>query len=166
MSCHAYVSCFIVMTLFTISPLRSFTISSYCWFHHFEMCPSGTHLYKRVCPSVRLSVRPSVRWSVTLVQSPRFSAVFGQSKILWWIEWSTKVFWVPDECAERPKLLTPIWSSHCKMLITPITLNQEHSHQLRQIYEVTLSNPGPSVTVRRITNPSVISVHAILNPLC
>ena len=35
------------------------------FFHlHFQMRPSGTHLHKRVCPTVGPSVRPSVRPSV------------------------------------------------------------------------------------------------------
>ena len=35
-----------------------------------------SHLYKRVCPSVRRSVGPSVRWSVTLDLQSCLSAVF------------------------------------------------------------------------------------------
>ena len=60
------------------------------------MRPSGTHLYKRVCPSVgpsvRRSVRPSVCPSVTQVQKPRFLTVFGHGEVLYWIKWSTNVF--------------------------------------------------------------------------
>ena len=33
--------------------------------------------------SIRGSVRPSVRWSITPVQKPRFLAVFGHKEILY-----------------------------------------------------------------------------------
>ena len=59
------------------------------------MRPSGTHLYKRVCPSVHPSVRRSVCMYVTQGQKPRFSAVFGQCEILTWNKWSTSMFWEP-----------------------------------------------------------------------
>ena len=45
--------------------------------------------------SIRGSVRPSVRRSVTPVQKPRFPDVFGRGEILYWIKWSTNVFWEP-----------------------------------------------------------------------
>ena len=36
---------------------------------HLSFLDASTHLYNRVCPSVRLSVRPSVRPSETLFLS-------------------------------------------------------------------------------------------------
>ena len=53
------------------------------------MRPSGTYLYKRLCPSVG----PSVGRSVTPVQKLRFSAVFGHGDILHWSKRSTNMFW-------------------------------------------------------------------------
>ena len=68
---------------------------------------------------IRVSVGPSVRPSVTPVQKPRFSAVFGQGEILYRIKWSTNMFW------ESPLLLSRfIWQfvrltlHSCHMFIT------------------------------------------------
>ena len=50
----------------------------------------GTHFYKRVSPPVHPSITP--------VQKPHFSAVFGYGEILLflcWIKWSTNMFWEP-----------------------------------------------------------------------
>ena len=80
------------------------------------MRPSGTHLYKMVCPSVGPSVRPSVRLSVTTpVQKPRFSAVFGHGDILHWNKWSTKMFWEP-----------PLLLSHFTRLFVFLSLHMCH----------------------------------------
>ena len=48
-----------------------------------------------VFPLVHLSVRRSVYLSVMPAQNPRFSAVFGYGKILYWIKWTRNVFWMP-----------------------------------------------------------------------
>ena len=76
------------------------------------MRPSGKHLYKRVCPSVGWSVRwlacrlvgLSVGPSVTPVQKPRFSAVFGYGEILHWNKWSTNMFWESFHPSVRPSV--------------------------------------------------------------
>ena len=48
-----------------------------------------------VRPSVCRSVRPSIHRSVTPVQKPRFSAVFGHDEILHWIYCETNMIWEP-----------------------------------------------------------------------
>ena len=65
---------------------------------------ASSHLYKRVCPSVRPSVRRSVGPSVTPVQKPRFSAVFGHGEILHWNKWSTNMFWESFHPSVRPSV--------------------------------------------------------------
>ena len=45
--------------------------------------------------SVCRLVRPSLCLYVTQVLRPRFLAVFGHNKILYWIKWSTNRFWEP-----------------------------------------------------------------------
>ena len=79
------------------------------------MRPSGTHLYKRVCPSVRWSVRRSV----TPVQNPRTSPVFDHGEILHWNKWSTNMFWEPPLLLSRFTRLFVHLSLHiCHMINT------------------------------------------------
>ena len=74
------------------------------------MRPSGTHLYKKVCPSVG----PCVGESVTPMQKPRFSAVFGYGEILHWNKWSTNMFWE----SFHPSVCTSASSYICHMINT------------------------------------------------
>ena len=54
--------------------------------------------------AVRPSVRPSVGRSVTPVQKPHFSAVFGHGEILHWNKWSTNMFWESFHPSVRPSV--------------------------------------------------------------
>ena len=62
---------------------------------HATLWPHVFRCVRQERISIRGSVRPSVRMSVTQVQKPRFSIVFGHCEILYWNKWSTNMFWEP-----------------------------------------------------------------------
>ena len=69
-------------------------------FFPFLMRPLGTHLYRRVCPSVHPSIHPSVHPSVGRLVSYNCAKIvslswFGHDELLYWSKWSTNIFWEP-----------------------------------------------------------------------
>ena len=110
-----------------------------------QFLDASSHLYKRVCPSVRRSVgpsvcpsvRPSVRRSVTPVQKPRFSAVFGHGEILHWNKWSTSMFWEP-----------PLLLNHFTRLFVHLSLRICHMINTRRDTVRTHLCPGGLVNWR------------------
>ena len=68
--------------------------------------------------SVCRLVRPSLCLYVTQVLRPRFLAVFGHNKILYWIKWSTNRFWEP------PLLLLSFHLSVCPSVYPYVSHDQ------------------------------------------